>query len=121
MSLVGYTRVSTTKGRQVLDRQLDALNAAGCERVFEDHASGAAADRPNLAACLGLNARDVALDKSGPSAELELAPAPLTSRAPDFLPDILGQTIHSKEFHSINGIATRTNARPVMTTTGLGR
>ena len=52
MSLVGYARVSTTEGRQVLDRQLDALNAAGCERVFEDRASGAAADRPNLAACL---------------------------------------------------------------------
>ena len=34
----------------VLDRQLDALNATGCERLFEDHASGT--DRPNLAACL---------------------------------------------------------------------
>ena len=52
MSLVGYARVSTTEGRQVLDRQLDALNAAGCERVFEDHASGATSDRPNLTACL---------------------------------------------------------------------
>ena len=52
MSLVGYARVSTTEGRQILDRQLDALNAAGCERVFEDRAAGAAADRPNLAACL---------------------------------------------------------------------
>ena len=52
MSLVGYARVSTAEGRQVLDRQLDALNAAGCERVFEDHASGATSDRPNLTACL---------------------------------------------------------------------
>ena len=60
MSLVGYARVSTTEGRQVLDRQLDALNAAGCERVFEDHASGAASDRPNLTACLDyLRAGDV--------------------------------------------------------------
>ena len=52
MELIGYARVSTAEGRQVLDRQLDALNAAGCERVFEDHVSGAAAKRPNLAACL---------------------------------------------------------------------
>ena len=52
MSLVGYARVSTAEGCQVLDRQLDASNAAGCERVFEDHASGATTDRPNLAACL---------------------------------------------------------------------
>ena len=52
MSLVGYARVSTAEGRQVLGRQLDALDAAGCERVFENHASGAATDRPNLAACL---------------------------------------------------------------------
>ena len=52
MSLIGYAPVSTAEGRQVLDRQLDALNAAGCERVFEDHASGAASERPNLTACL---------------------------------------------------------------------
>ena len=52
MGLIGYARVSTAEGRQVLDRQLDALNDAGCERVFEDRASGAAPNRPNLAACL---------------------------------------------------------------------
>ena len=52
MGLIGYARVSTAEGRQILDRQLDALSDAGCERVFEDRASGAASDRPNLAACL---------------------------------------------------------------------
>ena len=52
MSRIGYARVSTTEGRQVLDRQLDALREAGCERIFEDHASGAAAERANLGACL---------------------------------------------------------------------
>ena len=59
-SLIGYARVSTAEGRQVLDRQLDALNEAGCERVFGDRASGAASDRPKLAACLDhLRQRDV--------------------------------------------------------------
>ena len=38
--------------RPHIHRQLDALNEAGCERVFEDRASGAASDRPKLAACL---------------------------------------------------------------------
>lgn len=52
MGLIGYARVSSAEGRQLLDRQLDALNEAGCERVFEDHASGADAERPGLAACL---------------------------------------------------------------------
>ena len=60
MSLVGYARVSTAEGHQVLDRHLDTRNAAGCERVFEDHASGATSDRPNLTACLDyLRAGDV--------------------------------------------------------------
>ena len=36
----------------MLDRQLDALNKAGCERIFVDHASGAASERPNLTAGL---------------------------------------------------------------------
>ena len=39
-------------GRQVLDRQLAALREPGCKRIFEDHASGAAVERPNLCACL---------------------------------------------------------------------
>ena len=62
MALVGYARVSTAEGAQVLDRQRDALAAAGCARVFEDRASGArgADGRPGLAACLDwLRAGDV--------------------------------------------------------------
>lgn len=46
--LVGYARVSTQDQKPEL--QLDALNAAGCERVFTEQASGAQRDRPELKA-----------------------------------------------------------------------
>ena len=36
----------------MLDRQRHALEGAGCERVFEDRASGTDPERPALAACL---------------------------------------------------------------------
>lgn len=50
--LIGYARVSTDD--QNLDLQRDALQAAGCERVFEDMVSGARADRTGLAALMSM-------------------------------------------------------------------
>ena len=52
MATIGYARVSTREGQQVFDRQVDALRAAGCERLYDDRGSGASADRPGLKACL---------------------------------------------------------------------
>jgi DNA invertase Pin-like site-specific DNA recombinase len=44
--LVGYARVSTDL--QSTDGQIEALTAAGCERVFEESTSGTRADRAAL-------------------------------------------------------------------------
>ena len=44
--LIGYARVST--GDQSLTLQIDALEEAGCKRVFQDQVSGIVNARPNL-------------------------------------------------------------------------
>src|SRR3954463_12015833 len=49
--LVGYARVSTQV--QDLALQLDALRAAGCGKFYEEKASGAQRERPELQAALG--------------------------------------------------------------------
>lgn len=49
---IGYARVSTEDQR--LDRQVDALERAGCERVFVEKASGMKDVRPELDRMLGM-------------------------------------------------------------------
>ena len=44
--IIGYARVSTQD--QNLDRQLDALQKAGCERIFNEKMTGTRSARPEL-------------------------------------------------------------------------
>ena len=48
--IIGYARVSTQE--QHLDAQLDALNNANCEQIFEEKITGKHKDRPELKTCV---------------------------------------------------------------------
>ena len=50
MAILGYARCSTQD--QDLSAQIDALNAAGCIRIFREKVSGAGRDRPQLTALM---------------------------------------------------------------------
>lgn len=70
MALIGYARISTPE--QNIQSQVDALQVAGCERIFYETASGARKDRPHLAAALDYARADdvltvVRLDRLGRS------------------------------------------------------
>ncbi len=48
--IIGYARVSTTDQRT--DMQVDALEKAGCTKIFQEKLSGRKDDRPELGKCL---------------------------------------------------------------------
>lgn len=54
--LIGYARVSTDD--QHLDLQRDALEKAGCEKIYTDQQSGASTERLGLAVVLEMARRD---------------------------------------------------------------
>jgi DNA invertase Pin-like site-specific DNA recombinase len=47
---IGYARVSTDD--QHTENQIEQLKKAGCERIYEEHASGGRWDRPQLQDCV---------------------------------------------------------------------
>jgi len=105
IAAVGYARISTAEGGQVLDRQRDALRGAGCARIFEDRASGAGAGRPGLAACLDfLRPGDVLV-------VLDL----------DRLGRLAGELVALIDALASRGIAFRALNAPMDTTTPAGR
>lgn len=50
MSIIGYARVSSVG--QKLDVQLDKLKMFGCDKIYEEKASGTTANRTQLKSCL---------------------------------------------------------------------
>lgn len=103
--LIGYARVSTHD--QTPDLQLDALKAAGCERIFVEQASGAQRDRPQLRAALDYM-RDGAEDV-------------LVVWRMDRLARSLGQLIQTVEDLERRGIGFRSLTEAIDTTSAGGR
>ncbi len=100
---IGYARVSTTDQDSSL--QLDALKQAACERIFEETASGAQRDRPELKEALRY------LRKGDVLAVWKL----------DRLARSLKQLMETVEELAERGIALRSLTEGIDTTTANGR
>ena len=105
MEQVGYARVFLHEERQALDRQMDALKAAGCRRIFDDRGSGAGTDQPGLRACLDYLRRGDVL------VVLDL----------DRLGRLAGELIHLLDGLEARGVGFRALNAPFDTTTPMGR
>ena len=81
--LLGYARVSTFD--QTPELQADELSAAGCYRIFTDHASGANTSRPAL---------DEALDQLRPGDTLVVWRLDRLGRSLRNLIDLVGELDH---------------------------
>jgi DNA invertase Pin-like site-specific DNA recombinase len=101
--MIGYARVSTQDQNSAL--QLDALKAVGCDRIFEEKASGAQRDRPELKAVLEYMRDDDVL----------------VVWKLDRLARSLGQLIETVERLERRGIGFRSLTEQIDTTTPAGR
>jgi DNA invertase Pin-like site-specific DNA recombinase len=101
--MIGYARVSTQDQNPAL--QLDALKAASCDRIFEEKASGAQRDRPELKAALEyMRENDV-----------------LVVWKLDRLARSLGQLIETVDSLEKRGIGFRSLTEQIDTTTASGK
>jgi DNA invertase Pin-like site-specific DNA recombinase len=101
--MIGYARVSTQDQNPAL--QLDALKSVGCDRIFEEKASGAQRDRPELKAALEfMREGDV-----------------LVAWKLDRLARSLGQLIETVESLERRGIGFRSLTEQIDTTTPAGK
>ncbi|MBA4041047.1 MULTISPECIES: recombinase family protein [Sphingomonadaceae] len=110
MTLIGYARVSTDE--QDTAAQQDALRAQGCSMIFEDKASGANRERPNLAR---------ALDRVGKDDTLLVVRIDRLARSLSHLLEIV-ETLRAKGayFRSINDPIDTSSAQGMLMTQMLG-
>jgi hypothetical protein len=113
--LIGYARVSTRDQKPHL--QLDALQEAGCERIFKETVSGAKRERPELQSALGAcrKIKTGGLTFSGPA--LLGKPNPHSKRLPSrFLarnPLALSSfSAHCWDFNWFSGLTRRQHMQP---------
>lgn len=110
MTLIGYARVSTDE--QDTAAQQDALRVQGCSVIFEDKASGASKERPNLAR---------ALDRVGKGDTLLVVRIDRLARSLAHLLEIV-ETLRAKGayFRSINDPIDTSSAQGMLMTQMLG-